>query len=110
MVKSSIKYNVTISIYRLEYDVDGSTLKLKNNVERISIIIPKFKQQLLFLEEREKLFRTDVTLTELDGSSTSITTTQSSSIITIPRSSSFSTSTSESSSFNTNTSQSFTTT
>ncbi|CAF1319352.1 unnamed protein product [Adineta steineri] len=110
MVKSSIKYNVTISIYRLEYDVDGSTLKLMNNVERISIIIPKFKQKLLFLEEREKLFQTDVTLTELDGSSTSITTTQSSSIITIPRSSSFSTSTSQSSSFNTNTSQSFTAT
>ncbi|CAF1592578.1 unnamed protein product, partial [Adineta steineri] len=65
---------------------------------------------LLFLEEREKLFRTDVTLIELDGSSTSITTTQSSSIITIPPSSSFSTSTSESSSFNTNTSQSFTAT
>ncbi|CAF3996188.1 unnamed protein product, partial [Adineta steineri] len=88
------------------YDVDGSTLKLMNNVERISVIIPKFKQQLLFLEEREKLFRTDVALIELDGSSTSITTTQSSSIITIPRSSSFSTSTSQSSSFNTSTSQS----
>ncbi|CAF3727024.1 unnamed protein product [Adineta steineri] len=67
-----------------------------NNVERISVIIHKFKQQLLFLEEREKLFRTDVALTEFDGSSTSITTTQSSSIITIPRSSSFSTSTSQS--------------
>ncbi|CAM4949821.1 unnamed protein product [Rotaria socialis] len=28
-----------------------------NNVERISLLIPKLKQQLLFLEEREKLFR-----------------------------------------------------
>ncbi|CAF1553563.1 unnamed protein product [Adineta ricciae] len=28
-----------------------------NSVERISQIIPKVKQQLLFLEEREKLFR-----------------------------------------------------
>ncbi|CAF1533515.1 unnamed protein product, partial [Adineta steineri] len=47
-------------------------------------------------EEREKLFRTDVALTEFDGSSTSVTTTQPPSIITIPRSSSFSTSTSQS--------------
>ena len=28
-----------------------------NSVERISQLIPKFKQQLIFLEEREKLFR-----------------------------------------------------
>jgi hypothetical protein len=32
-------------------------LKMLNNVERISQLIPKFKQQLIFLEEREKLFR-----------------------------------------------------
>ena len=41
----------------LEHDVDGSMLKMLNNVERISQLIPKLKQQLLFLEEREKLFR-----------------------------------------------------
>ncbi|CAF4159597.1 unnamed protein product, partial [Adineta steineri] len=46
--------------------------------------------------EREKLFRTDVALIELDDSSTSIITTQSSSIITISRSSPFGTSTSQS--------------
>jgi hypothetical protein len=28
-----------------------------NSVERISTLIPKFKQQLIFLEEREKLFK-----------------------------------------------------
>lgn len=28
-----------------------------NSVERISSLIPKFKQQLIFLEEREKLFQ-----------------------------------------------------
>jgi hypothetical protein len=33
-------------------------LKMMNNVERISQLIPKFKQQIIFLEEREKLFRT----------------------------------------------------
>ncbi|CAF1262294.1 unnamed protein product [Adineta ricciae] len=32
-------------------------LKMLNSVERISPIIPKLKQQLVFLEEREKLFR-----------------------------------------------------
>ena len=32
-------------------------LKMLNNVERISQLIPKFKQQLIFLEEREKLFQ-----------------------------------------------------
>jgi hypothetical protein len=32
-------------------------LKMMNSVERISQLIPKFKQQLIFLEEREKLFR-----------------------------------------------------
>lgn len=47
----------TVFIYLLEYDIDGSTLKMMNNVERISQIIPKFKQQLLFLEQREKLFQ-----------------------------------------------------
>ena len=30
---------------------------MMNSVERISLIIPKFKQQLIFLEEREKLFQ-----------------------------------------------------
>lgn len=28
-----------------------------STVERISVVIPKFKQQLIFLEEREKLFK-----------------------------------------------------
>lgn len=32
-------------------------LKMLNNVERISQLIPKLKLQLLFLEEREKLFQ-----------------------------------------------------
>lgn len=32
-------------------------LKMMNSIERIGQIIPKFKQQLIFLEEREKLFR-----------------------------------------------------
>lgn len=40
-----------------EHDVDGSMLKMLNNFERISQLIPKFKHQLLFLEEREKLFQ-----------------------------------------------------
>ena len=43
--------------YFLEHDVDGSTLKLLNSVERISVLIPKLKQQLIFLEEHAKLFQ-----------------------------------------------------
>ena len=31
-------------------------LKVMNSIERISPLIPKYKQQLRFLEEREKLF------------------------------------------------------
>ena len=40
-----------------EYDIDGKTLKLLNSVERVSQLIPKFKQQLIFLEEHQKLFK-----------------------------------------------------
>lgn len=47
----------SIIIYFLEHDVDGKILQLMNSVERISQIIPQFKLQLIFLEEREKLFR-----------------------------------------------------
>ena len=32
-------------------------LKMMNSVERISTLIPSFKLQLIFLEEREKLFK-----------------------------------------------------
>lgn len=71
----SFLQNLTIFLFLLEYDIDGATLKIMNNIERISTIIPKFKQQLLFLEEREKLFSTNCVLTECDGSSTTITTT-----------------------------------
>ncbi|CAF1671068.1 unnamed protein product, partial [Rotaria magnacalcarata] len=37
-------------------EIDGPTLELMNSVEKITTFIPKFKQQLLFLNEREKLF------------------------------------------------------
>jgi hypothetical protein len=50
---------IFISISLLEYDIDGPTLAMMNNVERISTVIPTFKQQLLFLKEREKLFQTN---------------------------------------------------
>ncbi|CAF1501583.1 unnamed protein product [Adineta ricciae] len=45
------------SIIDPKHDVDGAMLKMLNSVERISSIIPKLKQQLIFLEEREKLFQ-----------------------------------------------------
>lgn len=63
------------SLLYLEYDVDGQTLAMMNNVERISMIIPKFKLQLLFLEEREKLLKSNVDCPEQRTISSSNTTT-----------------------------------
>lgn len=39
-----------------EQEVDGETLWLMSNVDGIRSIFPKYKQQLLFLRERERLF------------------------------------------------------
>ncbi|CAF1264547.1 unnamed protein product, partial [Rotaria sordida] len=38
-------------------EIDGPTLELMNSVEKISTLMPKFKQQLFFLNEREILFK-----------------------------------------------------
>lgn len=40
----------------LKQEVDGETLWLMNNVDSIKSVFPKYKQQLLFFREREKLF------------------------------------------------------
>ena len=45
-----------ILIYVSENEIDGPTLMLMNSIETITTLMPKFKQQLLFLYEREKLF------------------------------------------------------
>ncbi|CAF1394708.1 unnamed protein product [Adineta ricciae] len=48
---------------------------MMSTVERISTIIPKFKLQLLFLEEREKLFKQNSSIsTEGDGSLSMVVT------------------------------------
>ncbi|CAF1359965.1 unnamed protein product [Rotaria sp. Silwood1] len=49
--------NLSFVTFISQHDVDGPMLKMLNNVERISPLIPKLKQQLIFLDEREKLFR-----------------------------------------------------
>ncbi|CAM4847096.1 unnamed protein product, partial [Rotaria magnacalcarata] len=49
--------NLSFVPFTSQHDVNGPMLKMLNNVERISPLIPKLKQQLLFLEEREKLLR-----------------------------------------------------
>ncbi|CAM4816259.1 unnamed protein product [Rotaria magnacalcarata] len=52
-------YYKGLDIYELKNsknEIDGPTLELMNSVEKITTFIPKFKQQLLFLNEREKLF------------------------------------------------------
>jgi hypothetical protein len=71
----------------LEYDIDGKTLEMMSTVERISIVIPKFKQQLIFLEEREKLFKkiNDCSI-EFSNSSFIIATNSQSSSIAPPNS------------------------
>lgn len=40
----------------VEQDVDGETLQLMNDMDCIKSIFPKYKQQLLFLHHRKKLF------------------------------------------------------
>jgi len=46
---------VYVSLF-LEHEIDGETLAMMDNIEKIAKLVPKFKQQLLFLKEREKLF------------------------------------------------------
>ncbi|CAF1286535.1 unnamed protein product [Rotaria sordida] len=66
-------------------DVDGPMLKMLNNVERISPLIPKLKQQLIFLEEREKLFRKiDDGSISCDGPLSNTSTIPKTSIFTLP--------------------------
>ncbi|CAF5149123.1 unnamed protein product, partial [Rotaria magnacalcarata] len=56
------------------YDIDGKTLKILNSIERVSPLIPKFKQQLIFLEEYQKLFKkTDDRSARYDDSLSSVT-------------------------------------
>ncbi|CAF1430473.1 unnamed protein product [Adineta steineri] len=67
------------------HDVDGSMLKMLNNVERISQLILKLKQQLIFLEEREELFRkVDNGSISYDGSLFNISTISQTQIFTLP--------------------------
>ena len=67
-----LKQKILIFICLLEYDIDGATLEMMNNMERISTVIPTFKLQLLFLKEREKLFQTNNNLSiQYAGSSSS---------------------------------------
>ncbi|CAF1631194.1 unnamed protein product, partial [Rotaria magnacalcarata] len=50
------------------------TLKILNSIERVSPLIPKFKQQLIFLEEYQKLFKkTDDRSARYDDSLSSVT-------------------------------------
>ncbi|CAF4060894.1 unnamed protein product [Rotaria sp. Silwood2] len=58
---------------------------MMNSVERISTLIPKFKQQLIFLEEREKLFKkiNDYAVQCDDSLSTMATNSQTTSMVSI---------------------------
>lgn len=50
---TELKYH----FYILENEIDGETRAMMDNMEKIKSIFPKLKQQLLFLKEREKLFK-----------------------------------------------------
>jgi hypothetical protein len=67
-------------IYRLEHEIDGETLEMMNSVDKITTLIPKFKQQLVFLKEREKLFKAndDSPIQRVDAPSISSTSSNSS--------------------------------
>ncbi|CAF4309637.1 unnamed protein product, partial [Rotaria sp. Silwood2] len=56
---------------RSENEVDGETLAMMDSIEKTTTLFPKLKQQLLFLKEREKLFKglNDSTISSLDSSS-----------------------------------------
>ncbi|CAF3714257.1 unnamed protein product, partial [Rotaria sp. Silwood1] len=64
----------------IKNEVDGETRAMMDSIEKTTTLFPKLKQQLLFLKEREKLFKglNDSTISSLDSSS--INSTHSSSI------------------------------
>ncbi|CAF3874615.1 unnamed protein product [Rotaria sp. Silwood1] len=77
--------NLSFVTFISQQDVDGPMLKMLNNVERISPLIPKLKQQLIFLEEREKLFRKiDDGSISCDGPLSNTSTIPKTSIFTLP--------------------------
>ena len=48
----------------LEEEIDGETLWLMSTLDSAKTFFPKYKQQLLFLREREKLFAADPKMDE----------------------------------------------
>lgn len=62
----------------LEEEIDGETLWLMSTLDSAKTFFPKYKQQLLFLREREKLFAADPTMddnneNEIHGGSSIVT-------------------------------------
>ena len=55
----------------LEQEIDGETLAMMDSIEKLTTLFPKLKQQLLFLKEREKLFKVhdDHLIYSIDSSS-----------------------------------------
>jgi hypothetical protein len=68
MISLAVDLEVMLLLFFLspfeEQEVDGETLWLMNNVDAIKSIFPKYKQQLLFLRERERLFDVSSTLND----------------------------------------------
>ena len=55
----------------LDNEIDGETLEMMDNIDKVAKLIPKLKYQLLFLKEREKLFKTNdnASFSNVDSSS-----------------------------------------
>lgn len=67
-------------IFFLEHEIDGETLFMMDSIEKLTLL-PKLKQKLIFLREREKLFQTqyDSSITITDSSSSLISNSNASS-------------------------------
>ncbi|CAF0944648.1 unnamed protein product [Didymodactylos carnosus] len=55
-------YHKGLDIYEVKdrEEIDGETLILMNDINKIKDLVPKYKHQLLFIREHEKLFKTVV--------------------------------------------------
>ena len=55
----SISFHTPDTFLILENEIDSETLEMMDNMDRVAKLIPKLKYQLLFLKEREKLFKSN---------------------------------------------------
>ncbi|CAF1576979.1 unnamed protein product, partial [Adineta steineri] len=59
-------------ISHFENEIDGETLEMMDSIDKVAKLIPKLKYQLLFLKEREKLFKSINNESLLNNDSSSV--------------------------------------